>query len=68
MEECSNCHETNDPCACMRNKCIRCGKPVGNITFTVCDDCWEREHPKPTYNNDTSTEYGAAFPWYDMED
>jgi NMD protein affecting ribosome stability and mRNA decay len=23
----------------MRNTCFRCGKPVGNITFTVCDDC-----------------------------
>ena len=39
--ECTQCHETNDPCACMRNKCVRCGKPVGNVTFTLCDDCWE---------------------------
>jgi len=21
------------------NKCDKCGKPVGNITFTLCDDC-----------------------------
>ena len=43
-KECPNCGETNDPCACMRNKCVRCGEPVGNITFTICDDCWEKEH------------------------
>ena len=23
------------------NKCIKCGKPVGNNVFTVCDDCWD---------------------------
>lgn len=40
-QECSNCHETKTPCACMRNKCVHCGKPVGNITFTLCDECWE---------------------------
>lgn len=38
---CPNCKETKQPCACMRAKCIRCGRPIGNITFTVCDDCWE---------------------------
>ena len=39
---CPNCKEDLDSwCACMRNTCIKCGKPVGNITFTVCDDCWE---------------------------
>lgn len=39
-EPCPNCKETKQPCACMRNLCCKCGKPVGNITFTVCDDCW----------------------------
>jgi len=24
------------------DKCIECGKPVGNDVFTVCDDCWEK--------------------------
>ena len=44
---CPNCgEELNSECACMRNKCIECGAPVGNITFTVCDDCWD--HKKPT--------------------
>jgi len=37
---CPNCEETKKNCACMRNKCIRCGKPVGNITFSSCDLCW----------------------------
>jgi len=37
---CANCGETVDECACMRNKCIKCGKPIGNITFTFCDSCW----------------------------
>lgn len=27
----------------MRNKCNTCGKPVGNITFSVCDECWDKE-------------------------
>ena len=39
--KCPNCHETKDPCACLRNRCKLCGMPVGNITFTLCDDCWE---------------------------
>lgn len=44
--ECPNCNEKIDQCACMRNKCVRCGESVGNITFTICDDCWEKEHPE----------------------
>ena len=43
LKPCSNCKETVEECACMRNICIECGKPVGNITFTVCDDCWDKE-------------------------
>ena len=39
--ECPNCHERKVVCACLRNTCA-CGKPVGNITFTVCDDCWNK--------------------------
>lgn len=42
-EPCPNCKETVELCACMRNKCHQCGKPVGNITFTICDNCWELE-------------------------
>lgn len=42
---CPNCGETNTRCACMRNICIECGKPVGNITFSVCDDCWDKAFP-----------------------
>lgn len=38
---CPNCRETIRPCACLRNKCRECGKPVGNITFTYCDECFE---------------------------
>lgn len=42
--DCPNCKEPiNTECACLRNKCVRCLKPVGNITFTVCDDCWDKE-------------------------
>lgn len=44
-EECPNCKETKEECACIRNKCCKCGKPVGNITFTVCDDCWDQQKP-----------------------
>lgn len=40
---CKNCGESSDTdCACMRNKCIECGGPVGNITFTSCDKCWDK--------------------------
>ena len=38
---CDNCKECEPVCACLRNKCVVCGGPVGNITFTVCDECWE---------------------------
>jgi hypothetical protein len=38
---CPNCKEQVSECACMRNKCIVCGEAVGNITFTVCDECWK---------------------------
>lgn len=37
---CPNCKETVAECACMRNRCIGCGGPVGNITFAFCDTCW----------------------------
>jgi hypothetical protein len=23
------------------NKCVKCGRDVGNNVFTVCDDCWD---------------------------
>jgi len=47
QNKCPNCGENRDKkCACMRNKCIKCGKSVGNITFTICDVCWEIEHSK----------------------
>lgn len=39
-KECPNCKEKKKKCACLRNKCVSCGRPVGNITFTVCDPCW----------------------------
>ena len=45
-EPCPNCKETKDPCRCMLNICITCGKPVGNITFTVCDTCWDLKPKK----------------------
>lgn len=45
-EHCPNCKETKQPCACMRNICHKCGEPVGNITFTVCDDCWDKNQNK----------------------
>ena len=45
MKPCPNCKETKKECACMRNICHKCGKPVGNITFTICDDCWDIKYP-----------------------
>lgn len=43
---CPNCKETVQPCACERNRCNLCGGPVGNITFSRCDDCWD-DAPTP---------------------
>ena len=41
---CPNCKKPNDGnCDCMKNICIKCGKPVGNITFSVCDNCWDEK-------------------------
>jgi hypothetical protein len=53
-EPCKNCGELLVECACMRNKCIRCGRPVGNITFSICDDCWDIEFPPKTASSDVS--------------
>ena len=50
MYICPNCQETKIECACIKNKCIKCGNPVGNITFTVCDDCWEKTKSEISYN------------------
>ena len=41
--ECPKCHETNAECRCLRGKCDICGKPLGKITYTFCDECWESE-------------------------
>lgn len=43
---CLNCGELVKECACWRNRCIICGAPVGNITFTACDDCWDKKLAK----------------------
>ena len=43
---CPNCKETIELCACMRNICKRCGNPVGNITFAICDDCFDKPKAK----------------------
>lgn len=52
---CPNCQERKVVCACLRNTCFQCGKPVGNITFTVCDECWDKPpnaagEPQPPEN------------------
>ncbi len=51
-EPCLNCKETIEQCACMRNICTKCGKPVGNITFTICDNCWDIEFPPKVCSRD----------------
>lgn len=42
VRTCPNCGEEVYHCGCKRNKCKDCGQPVGNITFTVCDKCWDK--------------------------
>lgn len=46
ITQCPNCKEPEGNCACIRNICVKCGKPVGNITFTVCDECWDKKSIK----------------------
>ena len=74
---CPNCNEPRGNCACMRNICIKCGKPVGNITFTVCDDCWDKEHPAPKVRTklkmsekdlELEKKYRANFLWGKEDD
>lgn len=43
IEPCPNCGERKVECACVRNLCFSCGKPVGNIVFTICDECWNKK-------------------------
>lgn len=45
VEPCANCKETVKECACLRNICHKCQKPVGNVTFTICNECWDIEFP-----------------------
>lgn len=40
-EPCANCKENNVVCKCIKNICYKCGYSVGNITFSVCDECWD---------------------------
>ena len=44
LKPCPNCKEAVVKCACLRNLCFRCRKPVGNITFTICDACWKKKY------------------------
>jgi len=41
--QCPNCGEHNKECACMRNLCVLCDEPVGNINFTLCKKCLDRQ-------------------------
>ena len=58
-EPCGNCKETIKECACMRNICFKCNKPVGNITFSVCDECLNILHPP---KNNSAKELLASQP------
>lgn len=63
--ECPNCKEKIKECGCIRNKCIKCGKPVGNITFSVCDYCWDAEMPdeklKSCWSCGSTTHRGKTY-------
>ena len=50
----------------MRNICRKCGKPVGNITFAICDECWNAEFPNsPKQSQGEKREYiTCAANWF----
>jgi len=66
MRSCANCKETIQECACMRNICVKCNKPVGNITFSVCDYCWNILHPKLL--EDYASSRSMESQWISVED
>ncbi len=58
---CANCKETIAECACMRNICVKCNKPVGNITFSHCDKCFDILHSEPTQESVKDGSLGIEF-------
>ena len=47
---CINCGEPkNTECGCLRNKCIKCKEPVGNIVFSICENCWDKDKTVDTF-------------------
>lgn len=43
FDPCPNCKDIVRPCQCTKNICRSCSGPVGNVTFTVCGDCWDKQ-------------------------
>lgn len=68
LQPCANCKEMVSECACMRNKCLKCGNPVGNITFTACDPCFENASlKKQLQERDAMIEKLQMRPWEEGE-
>ncbi len=51
--------------------CARCGNPIGNPVFTVCDDCWptptEKESPAAKTDHEKALEMIATVCDYCLE-
>jgi hypothetical protein len=71
VELCPNCKKpNNNNCDCMKNICLLCNKPIGNITFTICDECWDREYDelkKELKKNKMFKHYLSKLENYDLE-
>lgn len=51
-EPCPRCQSDEVVCHCQKTECLSCGNPVGNPTFTKCDDCFRKLAKKGEQNND----------------
>jgi len=50
--------------------CVDCGKlrtaGEGGTTFTVCDECWRKAHPKPNIEKLESEQYGVGASFHNF--
>lgn len=43
------------------NNCLKCGKPIGNDVFTVCDNCWDKKQRIYSFTKRTIPASASAY-------